>query len=80
MRSARGKRPRTLLVLDPAQYYHLSLLWTNPAASTVGSTTYIDDAGGASSPYERCLAYNSLSNQLLVTRGGNTSATQLRGH
>jgi hypothetical protein len=54
----------TLQVVDTAQYLHPSQLWS----STAGTTNYID-ANGGGTPAERTLAYNALSNQLLVVKG-----------
>lgn len=59
-----------LSVVNPADLFHLSLLWGFKG----GDTNYISTAGGGV-PNERGLAYNALSNQVLVVKriGGNLS-------
>jgi hypothetical protein len=66
--NAAGSTPSTsstLSVLNPANFFRPQLLWS----ANAGSTNYITSTGGAGTPNERCIAYNSLSNQLLVVKG-----------
>lgn len=58
--------PCTLKVVDPSDFFHLTPLWSVVAGTTNYSTT-AGSSGGT--PNERCIAYNSLSNQLLVAYG-----------
>jgi len=53
----------TLSVVNPADLFHLSLLWSYGP----GVTNYIS-TGGPNVPNERSLAYHALSNQLLVVK------------
>lgn len=46
-----------------------SLLWSKAASGSTDPTNYMTSNGGAGTPKERCIAYNALSNQLLVVRG-----------
>jgi hypothetical protein len=56
----------TLTVLDPSGFFHLDTLWSKIAGTD--PTNVITSNGGGGTPNERCIAYNALSNQLLVTR------------
>jgi hypothetical protein len=61
----------TLVVVSAGNFFHPNLLWSK-TANTVGlsdPTNFVTSGGGASTPNERCIAYNALSNQLLVVRG-----------
>jgi hypothetical protein len=58
----------TLTLVSAANFFHPDLLWSQAA----DSTNYISSNGGANSPAERTIAYNALSNQLLVVRGPST--------
>jgi len=58
----------TLTVLKPSDFLHPLSLWSFKG----GDTNYITSTGGGGTPNERCIAYNALSNQLLVVRGPNT--------
>ncbi len=53
-----------LAVVNPADLFHLRLLWSFAA----NQTNYFTNPAGAGVPDERSLAYNALSNQLLVVR------------
>ncbi|PWU15659.1 MAG: hypothetical protein C5B50_15130 [Verrucomicrobia bacterium] len=61
----------TLTVVTASAFFHPSLLWQKQANTTALSdpANYITSNGGAGTPNERCIAYNALSNQLLVVRG-----------
>ncbi|HZV35859.1 MAG TPA: hypothetical protein VFB72_14885, partial [Verrucomicrobiae bacterium] len=61
----------TLTVVSSGSYFHPVLLWSVPATATALSnpTNFITSNGGASTPNERTIAYNAVSNQLLVVRG-----------
>lgn len=53
-----------LTVVDPGSLYHLQTLWSwNPSES------FMSAAGGTGAPPERTIAYNAISNQLLVAKG-----------
>jgi hypothetical protein len=52
-------------VVDPSSLYHLQLLWS----FSPGETNYLSAAGGTGTPPERTIAYNPISNQLLVVKG-----------
>ncbi|HUP81339.1 MAG TPA: immunoglobulin domain-containing protein, partial [Pirellula sp.] len=58
-------------VVNLADFYHFNTLWTAKPAST----NYVTTAGGGT-PNERNIAYNALSNQVLVVRSvvGTTNA------
>jgi hypothetical protein len=60
----------TLAVITGGNF-HPDLLWSKTANSAPLSdpTNYITSTGGSTTPNERCIAYNALSNQLLVARG-----------
>ena len=65
----------TLTVVDASNFLHPVLLWSVPA-NTLGLanlTNFITSGGGTTTPNERCIAYNALSNQLLVVRGTTTA-------
>ncbi len=51
-------------IVSPNDVYQLSPAWS----AAPGSQPYVTDSGNANSPNERTLAYNSLSNQVLVVR------------
>ena len=53
-----------LSVVNPADLFHLTPLW----AFGPGGTNFISNSGNANVPNERTIAYNSLSNQLIVVR------------
>jgi hypothetical protein len=67
----------TLTVVSPSQFFHTVPLWSVsanglPISGTgypASATNFITSGGGSGSPNERCVAYNALSNQLLVARG-----------
>ena len=61
----------TLLVVSPANLFHLNLLWSITANTigTASTTNFITSGGGTGTPNERTIAYNAISNQLLVVRG-----------
>ena len=61
----------TLLVISPANFFHLNLLWSKAATTTplTDATNYITSSGGAGTPAERTLAYDPQTHQLLVVRG-----------
>ena len=61
-----------LTVVNPADLYHLSPLWSvSPSAGAL----YMNSTGGSGSPNQRTIAYNALSNELyIVSRGGASSA------
>jgi hypothetical protein len=72
--NAAGSAPSadsTLQVVSASDFFHLNLLWSKVANATAltDPTNYITSGGGSSTPNERCIAYNALSNQLLVVRG-----------
>jgi len=54
-----------LKIVDPSSFFHLTPLWS----AIGGATNYISANGGSGTPKERAIAYNPLSNQLLVVRG-----------
>jgi hypothetical protein len=54
-----------LLVVSAGNYFHPVYLWSFVG----GATNYITSTGAANAPNERCIAYNAVSNQLLVVRG-----------
>ncbi len=58
----------TLRVVSVADFFHLNSLWSIAANTSSDATNYITSNGGAN-PKEKTIAYNSLSNQLLVVRG-----------
>jgi hypothetical protein len=63
----------TLSVVLASNFFHLTDLW-----SAVGGTTnYITANGGGGSPRERSIAYNALSNQLLVAAGPAGTAPKI---
>jgi len=67
----------TLTVVSASSFFHPSLLWS-VAANTIGlgnATNFTTSGGGTGTPNERTIAYNALSNQLLVVRGTATPAT-----
>jgi hypothetical protein len=61
----------TLQVVSASSFFHLNLLWSATANGTSLSdpTNFITSGGGSTTPNERTIAYNALSNQLLVVRG-----------
>lgn len=60
-------------VVNLADLYHLNLLWA--AVPGDSSKPYVSSNGGAGTPNERSLAYNSQSNQLYVVhRNGSGTA------
>jgi hypothetical protein len=61
----------TLTVVSATDFFHPNLLWSIPANTLALSnpTNFITSNGGGGTPNERCIAYNALSNQLLVVRG-----------
>ncbi len=61
----------TVSVVSSTDFFHPDLLWSVPANTLALSnpTNFITSNGGAGTPNERCIAYNALSNQLLVVRG-----------
>jgi hypothetical protein len=63
----------TLSVVSATDFFHPDFLWSVPANTlALGNlTNFITSNGGANSPNERCIAYNALSNQLLVVRGSS---------
>src|SRR5207253_4372250 len=64
----------TLTVVSAASFFHPDSLWSK-AANTVAlsdPTNFITANGASGNPNERCIAYNALSNQLLIVRGPNT--------
>lgn len=69
----------TLTVLDVANFFHPITLWSNIASTTpiTDPTNYITSGGGGGTPNERCIAYNALSNQLLVVRGPSFINTRI---
>jgi hypothetical protein len=71
--NAAGSRPSvnsSLTVISAAQFFHPVVLWSIPANTLALSnpTNFITSAVGGT-PNERTIAYNALSNQLLVVRG-----------
>lgn len=56
----------TLMVIDTSGFSHPAPLWSFAAG---GAATYITSTGGSGTPNERCIAFNGLSNQLLVVKG-----------
>ena len=64
-----------LLVVSPGDFFHLNPLWSRTANNVPLSdpTNYITTAASGT-PNERCIAYNALSNQLLIVRGPGTFA------
>jgi hypothetical protein len=69
----------TLTVVSAANFFHPNLLWSKTATTTAltDPTNYITSSGATGTPNERCIAYNALSNQLLVVRGP-VSVTSLK--
>jgi hypothetical protein len=67
----------TLQVVSTANFFHLNLLWSVTANTMALSnpTNFITSNGGSATPNERTIAYNALSNQLLVVRGPKTLAS-----
>jgi hypothetical protein len=62
----------TLTVVSPSSFFHPDLLWSVPANTLALSnpTNFItSNPSAANAPNERCIAYNAISNQLLVVRG-----------
>jgi hypothetical protein len=61
----------TLSVVSTSDFFHPDSLWSVPANTLAlgNATNFITSNGGANTPNERCIAYNALSNQLLVARG-----------
>jgi hypothetical protein len=61
----------TLSVVSPSDFFHPNLLWSIPANTLAlgNGTNFITSSGAANAPNERCIAYNGISNQLLVVRG-----------
>jgi hypothetical protein len=58
-----------LLVVGPSDMYHLNLVWS----AGPGSAPYIDNTGGNTTPNQRTIAYNALSNELyIVSRAGSS--------
>ena len=55
-------------MLDPSSYFRPQTLWS-VSASTASGNNYITSTGAAGSPNERTIAFNALSNQLLVVKG-----------
>ena len=60
-----------LTVVSTSDFFHPDLLWSIPANTTAltDPKNFITSNGGGGTPNERCIAYNALSNQLLVVRG-----------
>jgi hypothetical protein len=65
----------TLSVVSTSQFFHTVPLWSVSAnglsvnGATYVPTNFITSSGGSGTPNERCVAYNAVSNQLLVARG-----------
>lgn len=63
----------TVSVVSTTDFFHPNLLWAIPANTLALSnpTNFVTSNGGGGTPNERCIAYNALSNQLLVVRGSS---------
>jgi hypothetical protein len=61
-------------IINPADLFHLSPLWSKAPAATVNVTNYATSFGGGSTPNERHLAYNPTLNELYVTQKDGTAA------
>jgi hypothetical protein len=61
----------TLTVVSASSFLHPVPLWSVPANTNALSngTNFITSTGSTTTPNERAIAYNALSNQLLVARG-----------
>jgi hypothetical protein len=61
----------TLTVVSASQFFHPDLLWSVAGNSLAlnNPTNFITQNGGSGTPNERTIAFNALSNQLLVVRG-----------
>jgi hypothetical protein len=62
----------TLTVVSAADFFHPVLVWSVPGSGTIPvthGTNFATSGGGTTTPNERCIAYNALSNQLLICRG-----------
>lgn len=61
----------TLQVVSVGDFFHLDLLWSKTAngVALTDPSNYVTSSGGSTTPNERTIAYNALSNQLLVVRG-----------
>ncbi len=61
-----------LVAVDPTSLYHLNLLWQAGAGD---GKAFLNGTGGSSTPNQRGIAYNALSNELyVVSRGAATGA------
>jgi hypothetical protein len=58
-----------LIVLGATDLYHLNLVWS----AAPGSAPYIDNTGGGTTPNQRTIAYNALSNELYIVSRANSS-------
>ncbi len=61
----------TVTVVSPTNMYSLTQLW---AVQPNGGQPYASTNGGVNSPYERSIAYNAASNQLIVVQCPVSSA------
>ena len=61
----------TLTVVSSGDFFHPVRLWSVTANGLPlnDTTNFITSVGGSATPNERCIAFNALSNQLLVVRG-----------
>ena len=61
----------TLQVVNVGDFFHMDLMWSKTAngVALTDPTNYVTSSGGSTTPNERTIAYNALSNQLLVVRG-----------
>ena len=60
-----------LIVLGPADMYHLNLVW----GAAPGSAPYTDNTGGATTPNQRTIAYNARSNELYIVSRASQNFT-----
>lgn len=60
-----------LIVLGPADMYHLNLVWS----AAPGSAPYSDSTGGATTPNQRTIAYNARSNELYIVSRASQNFT-----
>lgn len=59
-----------LRVVNPADLYHLTSLWS---VSPSAGTAYMNSTGGSGTPNQRTIAYNAAANELyIVSKAGST--------
>ncbi|MDB6121373.1 MAG: Immunoglobulin I-set domain protein [Pedosphaera sp.] len=61
-----------LIVVNPQDLFHLNPLWSITAVS--GNSGIVNFGGGGNTPNQRTIAYNSISNQLIIVSRANSSS------